>query len=122
MTMINTHNLDTLIGADVIDTEDRKVGTVGQIYLDSASSQPTWVTIKTGLFGTGEWFAPLETADWTNGALRIGFTKSVVKAAPRIDGTGLLERADEEALLRYYGPGGATTTVPTDDAMTRSEE
>jgi uncharacterized protein (TIGR02271 family) len=117
MKMINTNNLDSLIGADVVDTEDHKVGTVGQVYLDSATNQPSWVTIKTGLFGTGESFAPLENADWNGEALRIGYDKSFVKDAPRIDTDGSLESADEDALYRYYGLGGASVgegAGPTD--------
>jgi uncharacterized protein (TIGR02271 family) len=107
MTMINTNNIDSLIGADVVDTSDSKVGTVGQVYLDSTTNQPSWVTIKTGLFGTGESFAPLEQADWSNGVLRIGFEKSFVKDAPRVDADGALESADEDALYEYYGLGGS---------------
>jgi hypothetical protein len=29
----------------------KKVGGIGQIYLDDVTSEPTWVTVKTGLFG-----------------------------------------------------------------------
>ena len=152
MTMINTNNIDSLIGANVVDTEGRKVGTVGQVYLDSSTNQPSWVTVKTGLFGTSESFAPLESADWTGDELRIGYDKNFVKDAPRIDTDGSLESADEDALYRYYGLSGSTvgqstgstgtyddtrtdttagdrrtegydTSGPTtDDAMTRSEE
>ncbi|MGO4783090.1 DUF2382 domain-containing protein [Cryobacterium sp. W22_MBD10_FK3] len=152
MTMINTNNIDSLIGANVVDTEGRKVGTVGQVYLDSSTNQPSWVTVKTGLFGTSESFAPLDNADWTGGELRIGFAKDHVKDAPRIDTDGSLDSADEDALYRYYGLSGSTvgqgtgntgtyddtrtdatvgdrrtegydTSGPTtDDAMTRSEE
>jgi len=150
--MINTNNIDSLIGANVVDTEGRKVGTVGQVYLDSSTNQPSWVTVKTGLFGTSESFAPLESADWTGDELRIGYDKDFVKDAPRIDTDGSLESADEDALYRYYGLSGSTvgqstgnsgtyadtrtdatagdgrtegydTSGPTtDDAMTRSEE
>ena len=149
MTMINTNNIDSLVGANVVDTEGRKVGTVGQVYLDSSTNQPSWVTVKTGLFGTSESFVPVDGADWTGDELRIGFDKSFVKDAPRIDTDGSLESADEDALYRYYGLGGSSTTdrdakytdtqtgatggdrrtegydtsgPTTDDAMTRSEE
>jgi len=108
MTMINTNNIDSLIGANVVDTEGRKVGTVGQIYLDSSTDQPSWVTVKTGLFGTSESFVPLESADWTGNELRIGYDKNFVKDAPRIDTDGSLESADEDALYRYYGLSGSS--------------
>jgi uncharacterized protein (TIGR02271 family) len=113
MTMINTNNIDSLIGANVVDTEGRKVGTVGQVYLDSTTNQPSWVTVKTGLFGTSESFAPLDSADWTGDELRIGYDKNFVKDAPRIDTDGSLESADEDALYRYYGLSGSTVGQST---------
>ena len=118
--MINISNVDSLIGADVIDTEDRKIGTVGQIYLDSATDQPSWVTIKTGLFGTGESFAPLDRADWAGQVLRLPYEKGFVKDAPRIDADGSLDHADEDALYRYYGmgPGTGQGTARTETAGT----
>jgi len=39
-----------------------KLGRIGQIYLDDETSEPTWVTVKTGLFGTSESFVPLNQA------------------------------------------------------------
>lgn len=136
--MFDTNNINSLIGADVIDSEDRKVGTVGQVYLDSGTDQPSWVTIKTGLFGTKESFAPLERADWNGQVLRIAFQKDVVKDAPRVDTDGSLHQADEDSLYEYFKLGGTRTaqtsgrdsrtegreTSPQerDDAMTRSEE
>jgi uncharacterized protein (TIGR02271 family) len=142
MTTLNSNNINSLIGADVIDAEDRKVGTVGQVYLDSGTDQPSWVTIKTGLFGTKESFAPLERADWNGEVLRIAFQKDIVKDAPRVDTDGSLEQSDEDALYEYYRLGGTRTGTgtgqsadrpnssadrdtsrrDTDDAMTRSEE
>ena len=116
--MINISNVDALIGADVIDREDRKIGTVGQIYLDSATDQPSWVTIKTGLFGTGESFAPLDRAEWAGQVLRVPYDKGFVKDAPRIDADGALDRADEEALYRYYGMSSGAGTTRTETTGT----
>ena len=39
-----------------------KLGRIGQIYVDDQTSDPTWVTVKTGLFGTSESFVPLNQA------------------------------------------------------------
>jgi uncharacterized protein (TIGR02271 family) len=119
--MINTNNIDSLIGANVVDTEGRKVGTVGQVYLDSATNQPSWVTVKTGLFGTSESFAPLESADWTGDELRIGYDKNFVKDAPRIDTDGSLESADEDALYRYYGLSGSSIGQSTGNTGTNDD-
>ena len=149
--MINSNNLGSLIGADVIDSDGDKIGSVGQIYVDTDTSEPTWASVKTGLFGMSETFVPIDKADQTGEDLRVPFTKEFVKDAPRIDVDGALEHAQEDELYAYYGNGNGsgytdTTTTgrvaddtvgvtgvdtssgydtsgpTTDDAMTRSEE
>ncbi|MEY2850120.1 MAG: hypothetical protein RI885_2787 [Actinomycetota bacterium] len=150
--MINVNNVNDLIGAAVHDSDDKKIGTVGQVYVDSDNQTPTWVTIKTGLFGSGETFAPLNDATYGDDVVRVSFEKEFVKDAPRVDDDGTLSTAEEDELYRYYGMGGAapvetpvvdqdvdrtevdrtevdrpteghdTSGPTTDDAMTRSEE
>lgn len=73
------NNMDALIGADVLGSDDSKIGTIGQIYVDSTSNTPSWVTINTGLFGMSESCAPLDGADWDSEVLRVAFEKSVVR-------------------------------------------
>jgi len=140
--MFNKNQIDTLIGSDVYGTDEQKIGTVGQVYLDDRSDRPEWVTVRTGLFGTKESFVPLAQADTKANGLRVPFTKDHVKDAPRIDADqGHLSHEEVAELYRHYGlddtPGsgapqraskgrgtvGHDTSGPeTDDAMTRSEE
>lgn len=145
--MIDTTNINDLIGADVYGSDDEKIGSVGQVYVDDQAQTPTWVTIKTGLFGTSESFAPLEDASFDGQDVRVAYTKDKVKDAPRIDSDGSISREEEDALYTYYGNGTPTSDVPlydqdtdrsadtsrgtegydtsgptTDEAMTRSEE
>ena len=150
--MISDQNISRLLGADVVDADGDKIGSIGQIYVDPASGQPNWATVKTGFFGMSESFVPLDQADQVDGGLRVPYTKDVVKDAPNIDPDGELSEAEEDRLYDYYrGPGtqgragtegytggqwggtdrevksdttvGHDTSGPsTDDAMTRSEE
>jgi uncharacterized protein (TIGR02271 family) len=134
--MINSNNLESLIGSNVIDSDGDKIGTVGQVYLDTDTGAPSWVSVRTGLFGMSETFVPIEQADQSGDELRVPYTKGFVKDAPRVDADGALERDQENELYSYYGDGSGTadhdrvdTTVghdtsgpTTDDAMTRSEE
>ena len=128
-----------------------KVGDVGQIYADDTSSIPTWVTVRTGLFGTAESFVPLEGARVDGNNVVVGFDKDTIKHAPRIDADGSLTPAEEQDLFRHYGlvtansrgqrgdegitdtsrdsssdrdvaTGHDTSGPNTDGAMTRSEE
>ena len=141
--MIDTNNLASLIGAHVLDSDGDKIGTVGQVYVDPDTSAPTWVTIKTGLFGGSQSFAPIQSATWNNSELTVPYEKAFVKDAPRIDDDGALSDEEENTLYAYYGMGtgapvantgardtgtgtgtvGHDTSGPnTDTAMTRSEE
>ena len=140
--MFNKNQIDTLIGSDVYGTDEQKIGTVGQVYLDDQSDRPEWVTVRTGLFGTKESFVPLTQADTSTNGLRVPFTKDHVKDAPRVDADqGHLSYEEEAELYRHYGldytagsgapqrtskdrgtVGHDTSGPETDDAMTRSEE
>ncbi|OAE02778.1 PRC and DUF2382 domain-containing protein [Arthrobacter sp. OY3WO11] len=152
--MISTENLSALTtaGGNVVSSDGSKIGSVGQIYVDDQTGEPTWVTVKTGLFGTHESFAPLDSATQDGDDIVIAHTKDKVKDAPRVAPDGHLEPEEEERLYSYYGVHGTAgftgtgrdtdatdrdTTVDTDargtvghdtsgpttdDAMTRSEE
>jgi uncharacterized protein (TIGR02271 family) len=150
--MISTENLSALTtaGGHVVGSDGSKIGSVGQIYVDDQTSEPTWVTVKTGLFGTHESFAPLDSATQDGDDIVIAHTKDKVKDAPRVAPDGHLEPEEEDELYAYYGLRGSNghtgngfagtgreTTVDadargtvghdtsgptTDDAMTRSEE
>ncbi|MCJ1697057.1 PRC and DUF2382 domain-containing protein [Rathayibacter caricis] len=113
--MIDSSTVDDLIGADVHGTDDAKIGTVGQVYVDNDSQQPTWVTIRTGLFGSSESFAPLSDASFDGGVVRVAYEKSFVKDAPRIEDDGALTADDEQALYSYYGVGGSRAESPLYD-------
>src|SRR5437763_4306276 len=57
--MISRDSVRTLIGGSAYGSDGDKIGSIGQVYLDNASGEPAWVTVKTGLFGSNESFVPL---------------------------------------------------------------
>jgi len=145
--MIDSSIINDLTGADVFGSDDAKIGTVGQVYVDNDTQTPTWVTVRTGLFGSSESFAPLDDATFEAGAVHVAYEKSFVKDAPRIDTDGALSADEEQSLYAFYGNSSGTSTSAgladqdggrsadatdtrghdtsgptTDDAMTRSEE
>jgi uncharacterized protein (TIGR02271 family) len=101
--VITQNDIARLADADVYDTDGDKIGSVGQVYLDSQSGDPEWVSVKTGLFGTKETFVPLERASVSDDRVTVAYAKSQVKDAPRIDADGPLSYADEDTLYRHYG-------------------
>lgn len=108
--MISTQNVNDLVGADVYGSDGDKIGSVGQVYVDADNQNPVWATVRTGLFGTSESFAPLDTASFDDGVVRLAFDKSFVKDAPRIEDDGQLSEEETGALYAYYGNGGVSST------------
>lgn len=100
---INSEHLASLTEADVVDQNGDKVGSVGQIYLDDASGQPAWVSVKSGLFGLRESFVPLSGADVVDGNISVPYTKDFIKDAPRVDADNHLDDSQQSTLYSYYG-------------------
>ncbi|MEK0153837.1 PRC and DUF2382 domain-containing protein [Arthrobacter oryzae] len=106
--MLAKEHIDDLLTRDgkVLSTEGDKIGSIGQVYTDDDSGQPTWVTVKTGLFGTSESFVPLEGARVEGDNIVVPFGKDQVKDAPRVDTDGHLEPSEEDRLYRHYRVNG----------------
>jgi uncharacterized protein (TIGR02271 family) len=128
-------------GGDVRTTSGDKIGSIGQIYTDLSTGEPSWVTVRTGLFGMSESFVPLEGATDNGKDIMVNYDKDTVKDAPRIDADRELSPDEEATLYAHYGmtsgsghrdrnrdrdwdrdkKGDASGTA-TDEAMTVSEE
>ena len=130
-------------GGDVRTTSGDKIGSIGQIYVDLSTGEPSWVTVRTGLFGMSESFVPLEGATDNGKDIMVNYDKDTVKDAPRIDADRDLSPEEEETLYAHYGmtsgsghrdrnrdrdkgrdwdKKGHTSGTATDEAMTVSEE
>jgi uncharacterized protein (TIGR02271 family) len=143
--MTTQNDVQRLLDLDVYESDGTKIGSTAQVYLDRQTSEPTWISVKTGLFGTKETLVPLERATLSDDRIVVPYGKDQVKNAPRIEPDDELSPAEEEELFRYYSlsPSGGQsswqsgtqtdvqdvdrdratdTRTGTDDAMTRSEE
>lgn len=127
-------------GRDVVGSDGEKIGTVDEVYLDTTSGEPEWLSINTGLFGLKSSFAPIQGAQPDSEGVRLAYTKEQVKDAPGIEPDQELSDSEERALWDHYGldyesgyngtdtttdrePVGRDVSGPeTDSAMTRSEE
>lgn len=106
--MISRDSVRTLIGGTAYTDDGDKIGSIGQVYLDNASGEPAWVTVKTGLFGSHESFVPLDEAELTEDGVRVPYDKDRVKGAPTIETDRELAEDEEDRLYAYYGLGGTT--------------
>ncbi len=150
--MITTQEYDALTGKTVTSTNGEKIGTVQDVYASTDDKTPTFITVKTGMFGGKASFVPVAEATMNGEYLVVPYTKDQVKDAPNVEDDQELVAEEEDRLYTHYQLGSgiqtATTGSPdtgtatagtqatdgftgagrdtsgpnTDEAMTRSEE
>lgn len=103
--MLTLNDLNPLIRHHraVVTDQGDKVGSIGVVYLDDATEEPTWVTVHTGLFGTKESFVPLAGASVEGDHLVVRYPRDLIKHAPSTERDGHLGPEEERALYRHYG-------------------
>ena len=115
--MITQEQIPAVLEHPVYDAEGSKIGNAKHIFYDDATGRPEWVTIKTGLFGTNESFAPIAEAVMVGEHLEVPYPKDKVKDAPNVDvdNGGHLSVTEEHRLYEHYG-------IAWDDAWQRANE
>jgi hypothetical protein len=104
--MLSLQDIDDIVlnGGIVVDAEGEKIGSVERIFTSGDSGDPAFVTVRTGLFGMSESFAPLSGASIEESVIRVAFAKDTIKNGPRIDSDrGVITETQEQELYRYYG-------------------
>jgi uncharacterized protein (TIGR02271 family) len=128
--MITLEQVPSVLGHQVYDRDNAKVGTADHVYLDRETGLPAWLTIRTGLFGSKETFVPAESAELRGAEVIVPFTKEQIKNAPNLSiaaGEEELPLTEEAEVYEFYGirhldAPAPSVQEPADDAMTRSEE
>jgi uncharacterized protein (TIGR02271 family) len=102
--MITTEVAQTIVGYTAYDNEGNKLGKISEIYFDDDTSEPAWITVHTGLFGTKQSFVPLAGAAIGHDEnVTVGYSKDQISDAPRVDADEHLSVDEENELYRYYG-------------------
>jgi len=115
--MIDTDSISNLAGATVESASGEKIGTVGQVYVDDETGQPSWITVRTGLFGTSESFIPLDNVTLDGDRVQTDYEKEFVKDAPRVDNDGSLSPEEEDRLYEYYSRSDSSPAAPASEAI-----
>lgn len=107
-----------LLGQPVFGRGGCRLGTVGQVFVDTVTGQAEWVTVQTAGLGSAERFVPLAAAQPCNGGIAVPLSRSAVDEAPTVKpGMRHLTAAQEAGLYEYYGLA-ADPGLPPDRART----
>ena len=98
----------------VMSSDGEKIGKIGEVYVDDATGHLSWVTVKTGLFGTRESFVPMDNASISDDTITVPYDKTMIKDAPHAEPGEPLSVEQEDELYRYYNIGTAVTHTDTE--------
>jgi hypothetical protein len=94
---------DWLIGHRLLDHDGSSIGRIGQVYYDDHSGRATWVTVRTGLFGTRENLVPLRQARVVDEGIQVPYPRAQVKSAPSVFADRPISVAQEDTVYAHYG-------------------
>jgi hypothetical protein len=101
--MFPAENLRDWRGHKVIDPNGDKIGDLEAVYVDTATDEPSFATVRVGMIGRHRLaFVPLKGATVTPDAVRVQYDKKLVGDAPSIDVDGELSAADEPRVFAHY--------------------
>ena len=112
--MTNIIDWDDYRGFDLYDGTGEKIGGFGTVYLDDETGRPTFLGIRTGLFGMNESFVPADSVQVRDDRLVTHYTKDDVKSSPNVAPTDHLSRAEEEKLYSHFGRSYAPWSLGPD--------
>ena len=104
VSMFPAENLRDWRAHKVIDPQGDKIGELEAVYVDTATDQPSFATVRVGIIGRHRLvFVPLDGATVTPDAVRVRYDKKLVGEAPGIGVDGELTAADEPQVYAHYG-------------------
>jgi len=110
--MFPAENLRDWRGEKVIDPSGSKIGDLEAVYVDTATDEPAFATVRVGMIGRHRLtFVPLAGATVSPSAVRVQYDKKLVADAPGIDTDGELSAAEEPSVFAHYGLAYQTGTA-----------
>lgn len=106
--MISTHQARELPGRTLLDRDGARIGPIGQVFADAVTDEPTWVTVRTGWFGSDDSFVPVSGLDPAGAEPRTIHGADTIRSSPRFTPDGPLTRSDEDRLRTHYESAAPT--------------
>jgi sporulation protein YlmC with PRC-barrel domain len=102
--MFAAENLRDWRGKKVFDPSGAKIGKLEQVYVDTSSDEPSFITVRlSGLSGKYRLaFVPAVGVTVSPDSIRVAYAKKLVHDAPSTELDGEFSAGDEPAVLAHY--------------------
>ncbi len=101
--MVSIEDIRQWVELAVVDPSESKIGTLESVYFDTATQEPAFAAVKTGLLGGSRLlFVPLDGATVSPRHLKVTVLKKLAREAPSIPPDGQLEAAMEPEIYAHY--------------------
>lgn len=113
-------DLETWRGKPVFIDDDKKLGTLGDIYYDTETHQPEFLCVRTSRLSHKQLLVPARGMIALPDRLTTSWGNADVKGAPTIKPGQELSVADDERAFRHYGLPYQRPDTPTGRRLVRS--
>lgn len=101
--MFEAENIRDWRDRDVVDPDGDKIGELESIYVDTATDEPAFATVRIGIIGRHRLaFVPLDRATVGPGWVKVHYPKKQVRDAPTIGTDGELLAQAEPVVFEHY--------------------
>lgn len=102
--MTSIEEAESWIGRTALDNAGEQFGIITQIWVDDASGQPEWASVKSPAIRGREALVPLAGNGAYGSGRRFAYTKEEIVDSPNGAEDGRLDVEAKERLSSYYGP------------------
>lgn len=101
-----------LDGVEVTNEDGEKLGKVAGLFVDDETEIPTWVSVRSGIFGNHQCLVPLAQARFIDERLFVPYSKDDLALAPHYDPDVALSVDQEQTLFAHYNVGYSDADAP----------
>lgn len=101
--MYEVERIEDWRGADLVDKDGEKIGTLEEVYAPGADAEPGVGTVKVGTFRSKHLAFPLEGATVGRDHVRVKWSKEQIEAAPALNDDGEISDSEAASSFQHFG-------------------
>jgi len=112
---MNTTTSDptTLFDEDVFDSSGNKIGSVDGVWIDDATNELEFISVKTGWLLGKSHIIPAQSAQFSADSIQVPYSEDQIKDAPSYSADEEISPDEEQEIYSFYGLDRSTAPSPS---------